>query len=60
MVLMYRMRICIRLLSSALKVFATNKTTVHINVGQADRTEFLEVEIEGSAVYLRDGDMRGS
>ena len=52
MVFMYGMSIRIRLFPSALKVFATNETSVNVHVRKADGAKLLEVEVQYSPVYL--------
>jgi len=51
-VIVYRMCVCMRTSTSALEVFAADETAVNVEIQRRHRTDFLEVEVKNSSIYL--------
>lgn len=52
MVFVNRMSISVRTASATLEVFSADETAIDVDVGEADGTEFLKVEVKSDAIYL--------
>lgn len=55
MIIMYCMCVRVGTSPTPLEIFATNKTTVNVDVRKRYGTDFLEVEVENGSVDLRAG-----
>ena len=51
-IIVYRMRVRVRALSTALKIFSTDKTAVDVDIRERYGTDFLEIEIEDGPIDL--------